>query len=130
MATVQFFEKPGCSSNAKQKKLLAASGHTVIAKDILNHPWTAESLLPFLGEHPVSEWFNRAAPRVKSGEIVPELLDTDAALDLMLQDHLLIRRPLIEVEGKFDIGFDQDRIDAWIGLSSSLKDAETCSRDT
>ncbi len=128
MATVMFFEKPGCINNARQKKLLAASGHTVIAKSILTHSWTAESLLPFFSSKPVSDWFNRASPRVKSGEIAPEKVTAREAIELMLKDHLLIRRPLLEVDGRFDAGFDQEKIAAWIGLSSSLENAEECQR--
>ena len=37
MATVVFYEKPGCGNNTKQKVWLAASGHTVLAKN-LPHP--------------------------------------------------------------------------------------------
>lgn len=39
MAVVVFYEKPGCSGNAFQKALLEASGHTVVAKDILKTDW-------------------------------------------------------------------------------------------
>jgi len=35
MATVIFYEKPGCGNNTKQKVWLAASGHTVLAKNLL-----------------------------------------------------------------------------------------------
>lgn len=126
MATVFFFEKPGCGNNARQKKLLAASGHTVIAKDILNHPWSMESLFSFLEKKPVSEWFNSASPRIKSGEIDPEKLSEKEALELMLKDPLLIRRPLIEIEDRREAGFDQDSLNEWIGLSASLRDPEAC----
>ena len=67
MATVIFFEKPGCINNTKQKRLLAASGHTVIAKDLLAEPWNPVVLRRFFGERPVVEWFNVTAPKVKSG---------------------------------------------------------------
>lgn len=126
MATVFFFEKPGCGNNARQKKLLAASGHTVIAKDILTHPWTGESLFAFLEKKPVMEWFNKASPRIKSGEILPEKLSESEALELMLNDPLLIRRPLIEIEGRREAGFDQEKLKEWIGLSANLNDPEAC----
>ena len=35
MATIVFYEKPGCGNNTKQKVWLAASGHTVLAKNLL-----------------------------------------------------------------------------------------------
>jgi nitrogenase-associated protein len=63
MARIVFYEKPGCGNNTKQKVLLAAAGHEVIARNLLTEPWTQERLLEFFGARPVAEWFNRAAPR-------------------------------------------------------------------
>lgn len=128
MTTITFYEKPGCGNNTKQKALLAAAGHEVIARNLLTEPWTEERLLAFFGERPVAEWFNRAAPRVKSGEIVPDQLDANTALRLMLQDPLLIRRPLIEADGRKEIGFDQNLIHDWLGLKIGGSDLETCPR--
>jgi nitrogenase-associated protein len=120
MSTVTFYEKPGCKGNLRQKTLLAAAGHTVVAKNLKAEAWTADRLLAFLGQLPVDEWFNRAAPAIKSGEIVPENLGAEAALRLLLDNPLLIRRPLMEVEkgGATErrAGFDVAAVDAWIGL--------------
>lgn len=126
MAQITFYEKSGCSNNTKQKELLAAAGHEVIARDLLTEPWTQERLLDFFGERPVAEWFNRAAPSVKSGEVIPESLDEKEALQLMLVDPLLIRRPLMEADGRRDIGFDQEKIHAWLGLAPAGSDLESC----
>jgi nitrogenase-associated protein len=108
--------------------LLAAAGHEVIERNLLSEPWTPERLLDFFGERPVAEWFNRAAPRVKSGEVIPELLDELDALKLMLADPLLIRRPLIEADGRKEVGFDQDLIHGCLGLTPSGSDLESCPR--
>ena len=126
MATIVFYEKPGCGNNTRQKALLATAGHEVVARNLLTEPWTAERLLGFFGRRPVAEWFNRAAPQVKSGEIVPEQVDADAALELMLQEPLLIRRPLIEAQGCHETGFDQALIHAWLGLAPTNSDLESC----
>lgn len=67
-----FFEKPGCGGNARQRALLLSAGHTLERRNLLTAHRTRESLLAFLGRLPVAEWFNRAAPRVKSGEVRPE----------------------------------------------------------
>lgn len=116
MATVQFWEKPGCKGNAAQRATLVAAGHEVVPRDLLAHPWTGPELWAFLGDRPVPEWFNRTAPRVKSGEVVPEALEPDAALRLLCADPILIRRPLLQVGERREAGFDAARIDAWIGL--------------
>ncbi|MBW4554910.1 MAG: nitrogenase-associated protein [Trichormus sp. ATA11-4-KO1] len=118
MARVIFYSKPGCKGGVKQKVLLTAAGHEVVAYNLLTEPWTVERLRSFFGDRPVAEWFNRSAPRVKSGEVVPEKLDAQTALVLMLQDPLLIRRPLLEVGDLRDVGFDVEKIDAWIGLKA------------
>ena len=75
MATIQFYQKPGCVTNARQKRMLEAAGHTVIARNLLAEPWTEERLRGFFGSTPVTAWFNPAAPRVKSGEVSPAKLD-------------------------------------------------------
>jgi nitrogenase-associated protein len=128
MATVIFYEKPGCGNNTKQKVWLAASGHTVLAKNLLTEKWTAERLRPFFGELPVAQWFNPAAPRVKSGEVDPSAFSESDALNMMLVEPLLIRRPLMEVGGELRVGFDAVAVHAWIGLNDAKPqgDIEAC----
>jgi nitrogenase-associated protein len=128
MADIVFYEKPGCSGNAQQKKVLAAAGHTVIARDLRKEPWTRLRLLGFFAGLPVSAWFNRSAPAIKSGEIIPEELDEITALALMLDNPLLIRRPLMEVGEERRVGFDAAEIAAWIGLGERppTEDLESC----
>ena len=129
MATVLFWEKPGCAGNARQKALLAASGHAVSAQDLRTEAWTAGTLRPFFGDRPVAEWFNRNSPRVKSGDVLPEALDELAALSLMLADPLLICRPLMQVGNRREAGFDPALVAAWIGLQQGGPAAdESCQR--
>lgn len=131
MATVTFFEKPGCAGNAKQKALLEAAGHTVLARSLLAEPWTAERLSNFLSPMPVTEWFNQSAPAVRDGQIVPKRLDRDQAMALLLDNPLLIRRPLMEVDDTRMVGFDTFAVDSWIGLTEAAVPAgnlEGCAR--
>lgn len=135
MATVTFYEKPGCKGNLRQKVLLAAAGHIVQAKSLGAEAWSADRLLEFLGHLEIREWFNRSAPQVKSGEIVPENLGFEQALRLLLDNPLLIRRPLMEVANggitERRVGFDPVAVDAWIGLSHvsfSAGNLESCAR--
>jgi nitrogenase-associated protein len=130
MSHVTFYEKPGCANNARQKKLLEAAGHELSLHNLLTEPWTAEVLRSFFGERPIADWFNKAAPQIKSGAIDPQKLDAEAALALMLAEPILIRRPLMEAEGRRDIGFDIATVEAWIGLQvqNPNLDIETCRR--
>lgn len=127
MAVVTFYEKTGCSGNARQKALLAASGHEVLARDLRHKAWTNLALLEFLIGLPVAQWFNPAAPAIKSGEIVPGELDEPTALALLRDNPLLIRRPLLQVGEERRVGFDATAIHAWIGLADLPdENLETC----
>lgn len=131
MATLIFYEKPGCASNARQKRLLLDAGHELVVRDLLAEPWTAERLREFFGELPVSDWFNRAAPQVKSGEIDPARVEADAAISMMLANPLLIRRPLIETAHWKLTGFDAEQIEQHLGVaadSNAPRSLETCPR--
>ncbi len=131
MTTIVFYEKPGCGTNARQRRLLEASGHSVIARNLITEPWTAERLLSFFGDSPVESWFNPAAPAVKSGAVNPAGTDSATAIALMLVDPLLIRRPLLEALGERRAGFNPDLINAWVGLNDLAEggpDPQRCSR--
>jgi nitrogenase-associated protein len=129
MATILFYEKPGCKNNTKQKELLQAAGHQLEVKNLLTEAWTIEKLRPFFGPLPVVDWFNRSAPRIQSGEVNPSRLDETTALQLMIVDPLLIRRPLMQVGTEYRVGFDQEQVNRWVGLeteTSPVQDLETC----
>ena len=116
MAKVVFYEKPGCANNARQKALLAASGHELDVRNLLTEAWTAPALQMFFGSKPVAAWFNPASPRVKSGEVRPDAVSGAEALSMMIADPVLIRRPLMQVGDRCESGFDSDAVDKWIGL--------------
>jgi len=116
MTQVVFYEKPGCVGNARQKALLIASGHTLEVRNLLAERWTPETLRPFFGDKPLAEWFNPSSPKMKAGAIDIGALNEDAALALMVDDPLLIRRPLMQSGDRCESGFDQANVDAWLGL--------------
>jgi nitrogenase-associated protein len=124
---IVFYEKPGCGGNARQRTALVAAGHTLDRRNLLTAHWTPDTLLAFLAPLPVADWFNRAAPRVKSGEVRPEVLDAGAALVLLLQEPLLIRRPLMQRTDNDtrQVGFDTAAVDAWVGLGTNPASAST-----
>ncbi|MGD0633339.1 MAG: arsenate reductase family protein [Beijerinckiaceae bacterium] len=131
MRTIIFFEKPGCQTNARQKKILGDAGHMVVAKSILTEPWTREFLHSFFGDKPVAGWFNPAAPAIKSGQVDPGKLDAALALSMLVADPILIKRPLIEIDGQRAAGFDMPWIEGCLGVSLDprrVAAAQGCSR--
>lgn len=134
MTEVEFFEKPGCINNTKQKRLLMNAGHHVIERNLLKHEWVAEELKEYFGSLPIVKWFNTSAPAIKQGKVDPFQLDEHQALALMVADPLLIRRPLMRVGDRYMVGFDVEKVDHWIGLDyqdsgkDSGDDLESCPR--
>lgn len=131
MSTIRFFEKPGCINNTKQKKLLAQAGYKVEARNLLTEPWTRERLEAYFSGMPVTERFNRSAPLISSGQIDPDQLGEEESYELMLQEPLLIRRPLMEVDGHHLVGFELDKVSRILALSwdeSKTGSLENCPR--
>lgn len=133
MTIVHFYEKPGCLTNAKQKKWLVSAGLMLIVHDLLQEPWkeNRQKLRGFFGSMPIQDWFNPSAPDIKNGMVKPNQLDERQAIELMVNQPLLIRRPLLEIENKLYAGFDSDRLNAVHDLSIKIPDAantESCSK--
>jgi nitrogenase-associated protein len=130
MATIHFYEKPGCVNNARQKHLLTKAGHTLVVYDLLQQAWREDQqkLRSFFGDMPVAEWFNRSAPDIKNGHLIPDAVDAGQAIQLMISNPLLIRRPLLEIEGHRAAGFDPATIASLLGMTGNplAIDLETC----
>jgi nitrogenase-associated protein len=124
-----FYEKTGCKGNARQRALLQAHGYTLEVRSLLDESWTRETLRPFFGRRPVAEWFNDKAPAIQAGEIDPATFDESSALDILLKQPILIRRPLIDRDGQKTCGFD-DSVEAALGLSAPEGDYEACQEPT
>lgn len=116
MAEIIFFEKAGCSDNSKQKNILYAAGHALQAVDLMKHPWTEDELLLFFSKLQVKDWFNKSAPSVQSGKLIPENFNRPDALEALQEDHILIRRPLLIIGNKTFVGFDSEKLEELIGL--------------
>lgn len=121
MSTLIFYEKPGCATNSRQKLLLKNAGVEFETRSLLAEKWTTEKLRPFFQGLPVEQWFNRAAPRVKKGEVRPERVTAEQALELMVADPLLIRRPLLTSGHWFSVGFDWDALAQQLNLETETQ---------
>lgn len=128
MAELTFFSKPGCVTNRRQKFQLLASGHNVREFDLLSQNWSPQLLRPYFGSKPVSQWFNPSSPRIKSGEISINKLSEKEALQLMVSDPLLIRRPLIHSDNGCGCGWSDNPILPTLEMTPTVEaDLDTCS---
>jgi len=126
MKVVVFYEKPGCATNAKQKRLLVDAGCVLIERNLLEHGMSLEELSEFFEGMPVPQWFNPNAPKIKNGEIDPACFSAEEAMRLLLLEPILIRRPLMVIEGMKMCGFDKEQVERFLGKSLTHKVAESC----
>jgi len=114
---IVFYEKPGCSGNAKQKKLLELYNISFTTKDILSHAWTQKELESFFSELPKEKIYNKFAPQIKNKALNIDALSKDLLIQKMLQDPILIKRPLLELGANKVCGFDVEKINAILKLN-------------
>ncbi|MCG8018295.1 MAG: nitrogenase-associated protein [Candidatus Thiodiazotropha sp. 'RUGA'] len=127
MTELVFYEKPGCIGNKQQKAILRKLGISLQVRDILSETWTSDSLRSFFGEKAISAWFNESAPQVKSGEIDIDHLNETEALRLMVEQPILIKRPLMICQSLKQSGFTVGPVLDYLGvyLNESQK-IESC----
>lgn len=130
MKQILFYEKPGCSTNARQKKSLQNAGCMLIVRDLLEHNMHKDELLNYLKTRPFAEWFNTNAPAIKNGNIDPKKLSEREALDLLYTQPILIRRPLVSINGHRMCGFDSKVIEDILGVKLDIKEEEKCTSGT
>lgn len=116
MTELVFYEKPGCIGNLKQQKLLRNQGFDFVIRDLISECWSVEKLRPYFEDKPVALWFNATAPRVKSGELSIDDLNEVEALTLMVEDPILIRRPLLEFGDLRQSGFETGTVLTALGV--------------
>lgn len=126
MALIKFFEKPGCINGEKQKRILVEAGNVLECVNILEYSWSREELAQFFREAVPVLIMNHTAPAIKKGEIVPAELDYDQAVSLMIKDPILIKRPLIRVDGMSIQGFTDERLIPYLGAWNKEEDVVTC----
>ena len=115
---LEFFENPGCKNSTRQKKLLQAAKIELEVHDLLNCPLDAKQLSRYFKGKPLPLWFNRSAPAIKKGDIDPETISAKNALAAMLEDRLLIKRPLMIWGKKHLSGFDPVTLERLLGLNA------------
>ena len=127
MKIIIFYEKPGCSTNKRQKQVLREAGYKIIERNLMHHGLSIDELRSFFQNKPMKEWFNTNAPQIKNGLVNPDSLGKKEALRLLFDTPLLIKRPLMLIEGQRLSGFDQNRIEELLKTSLAYKVSNSCS---
>lgn len=111
-----FYHKPGCINNEKQKGILRKQGFSLDERNLLEFGWDRETLTKVFKGYLVSEWFNASAPKIKDGSIRPGELTYDEAIDLILANPIYMKRPIIEIDNRYIVGFAASELEMMTGV--------------
>ena len=107
---VIFYEKTGCSGNARQKALLKEHGVTFEVRSLLDTPWDVPTLESFFQGLTPKEMLNPFAPQLKDGSFKLDDYTKESLIKKMVQEPILIRRPLLQIGEVKLCGFDIPRL--------------------
>ena len=111
-----FYHKPGCITNEKQKGILRKQGFSLDERNLLEFAWDRETLIKVFKGYLVSEWFNESAPKIKDGSIRPAELTYDEAIEVILENPIYMKRPIIEVNNRYIVGFAASELEMMTGV--------------
>jgi nitrogenase-associated protein len=123
-----FFEKRGCGGNARQKELLKKHNITFEVKDLLNTKWSYDDLVGYFEGLEIVDMFNSFAPQIRDKQIDISKLSFYEAINLMIRNPILIKRPLLDINGVKICGFDIEKINKLLNTNiDTNKKLNTCS---
>jgi len=110
---VRFFWKSTCSTCRDARRFLTDElGVTLDERDYARTPLTADELRDMFGGRDPREFLNPRSPAYKSMGLAGKALSPTQAIDLMVKEPNLLKRPLTIVGREMIAGFDRERIRA------------------
>lgn len=118
--TLEFFQHNNCLGNEIQRKVLTEAGFTLNVFSIFDINWKAEHLYLFFKDDPVYTWFDYSAKSLENKLFNPKTIAPLDAIDYMLKDNALIKRPLIHFNGEYCAGFETQLVKRLVKLSKKV----------
>ena len=87
----------------------------LIRHDLAKEPPSRELLERLIDERHLQDFVNKRSPAYKERGLDVTKMTKKQAIDLMMQEPNLIRRPLVVTKGKAVFGYDPDAYDAIAG---------------
>ena len=89
------------------KASLSQDGVEVNERDFFKDSFTEEELLDLLGDTPPADVFSWRSPSARKLGLDRDTVSPDELVRLMVDEPRLIRRPLIQFEGRLIVGTDK-----------------------
>ena len=89
------------------KAELSQKGVDLDERDFFQDGFTEDELRALIGDRSVSVYFSYNSPSFRKMGLDRDKLSDDQLLTMMIQEPRLVRRPLIQAEGKLVVGTDK-----------------------
>lgn len=110
-----FFDKKTCGTCKKAKAYLDENAVEFEVVDIITQPPTRQQLEQFIEEENVKPFLNSRSAIYRDLKLGQNLPDKARAIELMLEDPNLIKRPFIVKGDTGSFGFKADEFDSkWV----------------
>lgn len=117
---VDFFQHDNCIGNEIQRKVLEDCGFNLNVYSILDIKWKPNHLYLFFKNDPVYTWFDYSAPTLEKELFDPYKVTSQEALEFMVADRKLIKRPLIHFNGEYCNGFETELVKQMLELKKVI----------
>jgi len=117
---VIFYEKTGCSGNARQKALLKEHGVIFEVRSLLDTRWDVQTLNAFFEGLSLKEMLNPFAQQLKDGTFKVDDYTKESLIEKMVQEPILIRRPLMQIGTVKLCGFDIPKLNSLLHVKMPI----------
>ena len=115
-----FYDKKTCGSCNKAQVFLKENNVDFEVVDIINSPPNREMLEQFIDASNVKPYLNSRSAIYRDLKLGQNLPDKSRAIELMLQDSNLIKRPFIVKGDQGSFGFNTGEFDEkWVGTKNN-----------
>ena len=118
--TITLYGIPNCDTVKKARTWLADNGHDFTFHDFKKQGLSRELVQGWLAELDWETLVNRKGTtwRNLADERKAQVIDKDSALELMLENPSVIKRPVLAGQGPVSVGFSADAYAAKFGASA------------
>jgi Spx/MgsR family transcriptional regulator len=106
--TVNFLQKPTCSTCRKARNFLEKRGFHLHYRDLVKERLSASELQKLIGKHDHEDFLNPRSDVFRKKKMKDNPPSRREAIGLMAKNPDLIRRPVIVAGGRVVIGYDEN----------------------
>jgi arsenate reductase (glutaredoxin) len=110
--TVEFIQKPSCTSCRKARSYMEKRGFKLNFRDLDKHRLSSTELEELIGNHDYRDFLNTRNELYRRKKMKLHPPSRTEAIRMMAETPNLIKRPVIVAGGRIVLGFDQNGIDS------------------